>query len=421
MRLVELKTGFSYRHILVLQATAVGIALSFFLPALGMLVGWLVPVLALLMLPKRTLFSDPRAYGLAGLAFWSLREVGGTATQGFPSTSSSMEAVLYVALLAGCSILILSMFRLNPAITAGPPRYRPRLFLLIQAVIAAALAAAYATIPADSEFLIPAQVVIVGILCGGLICYRGWPLVVCGLALAAAWAFDASVATNRTGVLQTPALASISLIFRLTFFGRSERLLKKRYAIVACLAVIAAMPLSMLTKEGFVGDDYSGVQRIEKFFSGEVEFPFLADPTSYFNAFSEYRDVDTRGVSILTQMALAPLPRSAFPWKPPDIVHYLDIIGVGEYLYIETFLLPIADLGLAGALFYAALPVLMGYAALALIGGNRRAHPICYGMAVPILYCTFMSQSGYPFSMAQYQFAPLVILGAVRVRDAMLG
>jgi hypothetical protein len=421
MRLVELKTGFSYRHILVLQATAAGIALSVFLPALGLLVGWLVPVLALLMLPKRTLFSDPRAYGLAGLAFWSLREVGGTATQGFPAAMSSMEAVLYVALLAGCSILILSMFRLNPAIAVCPPRYRPRLFLIIQAAIAAALAAAYGAIPPDSEFLIPAEVVILGILCGGLICYRGWPLVVCGLAVVAAWAFDASVAVNRTGLLQTPVLVAMACVFRLTFFGRSARLLKKRYAMAACLAVIVAMPLSLLSKQGFVGDDYSGLQRIEKYFAGEVEFPFFADPHRYFDAFSEYRDVDTRGVSILTQMALAPLPRSAFPWKPPDILHYLDTIGAGQFLYIETFLLPIADLGVAGALFYAALPVLFGYMALALIGSNRRAYPLCYGMTIPIFYCVFMSQSGYPFSMAQFQFAPLAVLCVAKMYDALRG
>ncbi len=411
-----MQSGFRTRHVSLAVIFVVSALISLPWPSAGMLIGWSVPVCAVGMLPRRTLFSDPRTFGLAGLAFWSLREVGGTALQGFPTTSSSLEAVLYLTLLAGCSMMIVAMWPPNSRVVTGSHWQRPNL-LVAQLAIAIALVLAYRAIPLESEFLIPSQITIIAILCGGLICYRSWSLIVSILGLGAFWWWDVSVSVNRTGILQLPVLASLALVFRMTFFGRSERLLKARYLLIFVALAFVLAPLSVLTKDQILGSEYSGVDRLEAFLEGKVEFPFFTDPNQYFQDFTRYRTADTRGVSIMTQIALAPLPRSAFPWKPPDIVHYLDSIGVGQFLYIQTFLLPIADLGIFGAFFYAALPLLNGYIALALIGGCKATYPICYGMLVPSFYAIFMCQSGYPFAMAQFQLAPLAVLCLVRLYD----
>jgi hypothetical protein len=419
MRLIRMESGFRRRHFFLLIIFAASALTSLFWPSLGMLIGWSVPVCAVAMLPKRTLFSDPRAFGLGGLAFWSLREIGGTALHGFPATISSLEAVLYVILLAGCSIMIVAMWRPSSAIATGRRWQRPR-SLAFQSAIALALVLSYRAIPLDSEFVVPAHVTIAAVFCGGLICHRGAALIVSALALCALWALDISNSFNRTGILQLPALVSVALVFRITFFGRSERLLKVRYLLVAFALALILAPLSLLTKGGGIrGEQYAGMERFEEFYEGNVEFPFFYDPNQYFSDFINYRTVDTRGVSILTQIALAPLPRSVFPWKPPDIINYLDLIGTGQLLFYGSFLLPIADLGIFGVFFYVALPVFIGYMALLLLGGFKAIYPIGYGMLVPIFYTIFMCQSGYPFAIAQSQLAPFAVLCLVRLYDVL--
>jgi hypothetical protein len=419
MLLVRMTLGLSAQHLLLLVIWVFSITLAALVPTVGMLIGWSAPVCALGMLPKRTFFSDPRAFGLGGLAFWSLREVGGTVWYGFPESSSSFEAVLYITLLSGCSALISATGRPNWTIVVEPPLYKPTLSA-IKAAIALLLVIGYLSIQEQNEFFLPAHMMVAGTLCGGLICYRGSSLVISILALCAIWSWDVVNSYNRTGMLLIPALILLAIIFRISFFGRSKQLLKARYFLMACFLVAALVPFSVLTKETVWDDDYSVTERIERAFSGKMEFPFLADPVQYFDSFSSYRSSDTRGISILTQIALAPLPRSIFPWKPPDILHYLDTTGVGGFLYIETFLLPVADLGTFGAFFYSVLPVLLGYVALALIGGCRARYPVCYGMLVPIYYTIFLSQSGYPFAIAQYLLAPLTLLFFFRLFDRIL-
>lgn len=410
--------GITFRGSVLLVALGVGGALFTSIdPAMGMLIGWLIPLTALFLLKRKTFFADPRTYGLAGLAFWSVREVGGTLTRGFPAEINPIYAAEYVALLCACAVSISAFPEISKSCQDTFVSRIPRYSLLV-GILAASAVGIYIVIPdqaGGNEYALPARAIMIALVCGQIVSYRGASLWFALLALLTMWTWDIVNSVNRTGILQIPVYVALAFIIRFTFVTRAQRLLKSNYLLFIVGLSVFLVPLSVATKDDILGSEFTPFERYFKFFEGKVEFPFLAEPSQYFSEFQRNLNAKSVGTSIVLQIALSPIPRSVAPWKPQDMLHYLNDVGLGDFLYIETFLLAVADMGLFGPIFYSCLAVICGYVAFALLqsGANRSA--FACGMLVPIYYTIFMSQSGYPFSIAQTELGPLSLLILVSV------